>query len=676
MKIYISWIMTLSLLLTSCTALNDTASNTKLNSLDKPNETTQEYPLFLTTMTHMEGPWKDDKNEGAFLKHVEQLHYGMDLAEEYDAILTVETEKPFARANTVWDLNIMKEVLDRGHGVGTHCDLGGKKEKNISIEELSRQMKENKELVDALVGAENNHGCSGAGSYADWAQAGLDAGFDYINGIVGMHLFAVPQEKRPDPSWDDEYLTEVAYHYNFPEDVMERIYLMQITDTQDFEADGEGIVVSNGELGRVDGMVEEGHEASEEDCPDGNCPFTTKDVDILVETILDVSDQRDRSQVAKLNVYFPALNFVPENEPVLRYFFSEMQKLEDEGHIQWSTQWNVVKTYLESQEFNNEEETDSIPEDSESEKQRSEEGIYTLFSLNVHDFVFPEQSIEAVNRVIDIHEQYDVPVDIYLNDQVFQVYMDETPDLVERLKNSPVVTVGYHLRAPTPYYFDYADFDYKGLNELSEEELYETLLDYEEHKLNLETGDPTDEPGGYQFIEDTIGYAPPVVSTMVSSQYVQKSLTKIYVEKGAKYTVIHGRDIDLGTRQGDLLVRPEHVDYKLYEKFRSGMDGAAVFEDAISQIPEEGLRFIGMKYHESNFYIGEPPFWPIFYTDPDKGGLLEPPFNLDAPYSVVKQRKEADQEKHWTLYKSTVKYAGEHQNEVHPIGVLDLETLL
>jgi len=32
-------------------------------------------PLFITTMTHMEGNWNDDEVEGVFLMHVEQLRY-------------------------------------------------------------------------------------------------------------------------------------------------------------------------------------------------------------------------------------------------------------------------------------------------------------------------------------------------------------------------------------------------------------------------------------------------------------------------------------------------------------------------------------------------------------------------------------------------------------------------
>lgn len=330
-----------SLLLTACSPSEYFFGS----DVDNQTATTEAYPLYLTTMTHMEGGWLDDKDEDLFLRHVDQLHYGMDLAEEYDAILTIESEKPFAQANTTWGVAIMKEVLDRGHGVGTHCDIGGVGQKTITLAQQILQMKENKKLVDELVGAENNHGCSGAAGPNDWAQATVEAGFDYINGIVSMHLLAIPEENRPDNGlWTDNYIAK-HYHENVPTDLADRIYLMQLADTLDFEPDESGIVVSSGELGRVDGLAEGG---DYEACPQSNCPFTTEDVDVLVEIITEVNSYRDPSRVAKLTIYLPASNFAEENEEALRYLFSEMQKLQEAGQVQWASQWEVVETYLES----------------------------------------------------------------------------------------------------------------------------------------------------------------------------------------------------------------------------------------------------------------------------------------------------------------------------------------
>lgn len=339
---------TLFFLLSSCSdeqGKSEADGQTKNGNTKTTKQTaTQEYPLYLTTMTHMESNFKDDTDEVLFLLHVKQLRYAMDLAEEYEAILTIESEKSFARANETWGLNIMQEILDRGHGVGTHCDIGwGKTTKSITAEEYSLEFTENKALVDALVGSENNHGCSGGGSSNDWVTAASLAGFDYINGIVGMHVYAIDQKNRPNPEWDDRFIEKEAYHNNVPEDLEDRIYLMQLKDLEDFEGDEEGIVISNGELGRLDALAEGG-----EDCPKSGCSFTTEDTDAFVELIKEVDGYRDASRVAKLALYFPVNTFDEKNEEALRYFFSEAQKLQEGGLLEWASQWEVVETYLEA----------------------------------------------------------------------------------------------------------------------------------------------------------------------------------------------------------------------------------------------------------------------------------------------------------------------------------------
>lgn len=334
--------ITFSLLLSSC------------DTTETP--ITTEAPLYLTTMTHMESNFTDDKNEEMFLHHVNLIRYAMDLADEYDATLTIESEQPFAKANKIWGINIMKEIFDRGHGVGTHCDLGGGANgEKVSTQKYTLDFVENKKLVDALIGEENNHGCSGGGGVNDWVTAASAAGFEYINGIVAMHLLAIPEENRPDPEHftDDFIKNGGGYHNNVPEDLMDRIYLIKLKDVDDFEDDEDGIiVVSNGELGGLGGLAEGGNEnADKEECPKSRCPLTKEDVDAFTEIVREVDAARDHSRVAKLALYLPLDIFEEENEEILRYFFSEAQKLQNEGFIQWGTQWELVEDYLQREPF-------------------------------------------------------------------------------------------------------------------------------------------------------------------------------------------------------------------------------------------------------------------------------------------------------------------------------------
>jgi hypothetical protein len=300
-------------------------------------------PLFLTTMTHMESNFTDDRDQAVFLRHVELLRTGISLASEYDAKLTIESELPFATACEKWGVNMLQEALDRGMGVGTHSDLGFKDA--FSIDQFARELIDRKEAVDRLVGAQNNRGTSGAGSAVDWVLAATQAGYQYMDGIVGMHYLSMPMENRPSPEWTDEYIRNISFHDGAPVDLYERINPILLKDAKDFTTDPDGtILVLSGEIGRLDSMAE----GDGKKCPKGNCPLTNEDVDTLVKTIAEINQNRDHGRIAKLTIYFPVDNFAATNEQVLRYFFNKMQELQKQGLIVWATQGEVYDAYMAS----------------------------------------------------------------------------------------------------------------------------------------------------------------------------------------------------------------------------------------------------------------------------------------------------------------------------------------
>jgi hypothetical protein len=628
-----------------------------------------EYPLYMTTMTHMEIGHKDDEHEPGFWSHVDQLRYGMDMADEYEAILTIESEQPFARANTVWDHNMMKEIMDRGHGVGTHCDLGPKYTDNeLSPLAFSRAFLENKALVDDLIGEENNHGCSGGNGVNDWVTAAEIAGFKYIDGIVARSLLPIPQENRPDPTWTDDYILE-NFHSPAPEGLENRIYLMKLKDLNDYEHDEDGgIVVSSGDMGTLASQADDGGF-------DDEAELTREDVDVFLEQVLEMEIIRDKTQVAKLNVYLPTSIFEAENEDALRYFFEETQKLQDSGVLQWASQREVVQVYLGEKEVKMEVLDDRTPRVDATVTEGSDlADVYTLFSLNVHDWVYGENSAESVGKVIDIHEQYQVPVDIYVTDPVFQNYVENHSDLVERLASSEMVAVSYHVRPATPYYHQFEDL--AGLNEMDNIELYSTLQRYEEYRLDLETGLTLDEPGGYQFVKDTIGYAPFVTGVSVGGD-IGAVLAMVYKDKGSQF-VVDRTDPDLGKMKYEAYVRPEHSEVKLYEWTRSHVGGEDAFETAVDQMvePGSGPQFINFKYHENNFYLQGTPFWPVYWEDDKKQVTKSPPFVVGVHEETPDFRPEYRQDEHWALYENTVKYASENAAEYNPINAFDLVEML
>lgn len=299
-----------------------------------------EYPLYFSTMTHYEGGTYYNESENMFMKAAETLREVIDLAITYDAKITIESEKPFAIANNIFNDNVLLELLNQGQGVGTHCDLGIPFEEDIiPFEDLVDQYLENKQLVDHLVGEENNLGCSGGGGYMDWILALNESGFSYSNGAVAMVYLGMDKSVWPDSSWDDKYIRTQVSHEEVPFDLMDRIYLRLLKDGQDFDYDADGSVVfSSGGLGRLD--------AQYNSLSDG--VFEYSDVDSLVNTLIEVNINRDPFKVAKIDVHLSVEHFKDSNRDVLEYFFSEMESLQNQGVIQWATQAEVYQIYIDS----------------------------------------------------------------------------------------------------------------------------------------------------------------------------------------------------------------------------------------------------------------------------------------------------------------------------------------
>jgi len=291
---------------------------------------------------------------------------------------------------------------------------------------------------------------------------------------------------------------------------------------------------------------------------------------------------------------------------------------------------------------------------------------YVLFSINVQDFSHPEQSAAALDKIISLHETYNVPVDIYLTDVMAQIYAEQYPALLERLKASPVVAVSYHVRPPRPYYNNY---DWLGLSAMSADQLYETILRYETHAVDPVTGQTSDEAGGYQYVSSLIGYAPYAGSALSDDPKISAAAAQVFRELGAQMTIKHGSVNNLGDTKNGLPVRPEHYDYKLYEQV--GEDAAQAFETALTQAHDaQGARapyFVGVKMHDNNFFAAESAWLTVYMN-----GGKRPPWNPELKAALLSQ---AGQDAMWAMYEQTVIYVASQQGRIAPVNlpmVLDM----
>jgi len=312
---------------------------------------------------------------------------------------------------------------------------------------------------------------------------------------------------------------------------------------------------------------------------------------------------------------------------------------------------------------------------SNSKQEKSQKNtniVYTSFSMNVHDFVFPDKSIATLNKILDIHEENNVPIDVYLTDAVLKKYLKESPELIERLKISSVVSICYHVRPPYPWY---EGFDTVGLDKLENNELKELLIKYESQEIDMETGGLVNKPGGYKFMKKIFGKAPIIVGVPTTRQ-VANTLSEIYKEMGATFSARHSQENSIGAMKDGLYIRPENADIQLYTYVDSKEIPSKKLDEALNNLSNKGQQFINIKFHENNFYTHGTPFWSIYYKTLKKEIPLSPPWNLTKPEKFQVFKEDNIQKKYWEIYEDAVKHVADNREEFNPINADDLEGLV
>lgn len=286
------------------------------------------------------------------------------------------------------------------------------------------------------------------------------------------------------------------------------------------------------------------------------------------------------------------------------------------------------------------------------------------FSTVTQEFWYTDEAIETINRMIDIHEQYDVPLDVIVDDASIQVYASKAPAVIERLKNSSVVAVSYHIRAPRPYF---QRFDFAGLSDLSEEGLYDALKKYEEYAVDLETGETTEAPGGFQFVKDVVGY-PPVMSGLNTDLQFTSALAQVYKDKGTQMFIRHGdRIFNVGDTAFGLPVRPETLPTILSEYY--GKSAESIIGDRLTEA--ELPAFMTIKTHDNDF-IATQAAWLSIYTNQPGRGTPRPPFDLSVHDEYSDLLSDEEREARWTQYKELVQYAAAHRDEYILANAFDI----
>lgn len=297
-------------------------------------------------------------------------------------------------------------------------------------------------------------------------------------------------------------------------------------------------------------------------------------------------------------------------------------------------------------------------------------GVVTMFALNTQEFTHRVEGRETLRRVIALHEETGVPLDVYLTDTVVASLEDDDPALLTTVLTSPVVTLGYHTRPPRPYRTGY-DWtgELAGWAETDPERLRALVRDYETHLIDLRLGTPTTRAGGYAHLAELAG-EPPLVVGAAGDGPIQREQWTVFAEMGASFFVAHageGRVTNFGDRLNGLSLRPEHVDLILIEVFEpahaaggcpQSWDAAPepILDAAIARACDTAGStppcVVGVKMHDNDFFACDSAWATVYLA---RGAFSAgPPFPVDRAAELLDETEQAHR---WAFYEGMVRHA-------------------
>lgn len=294
-------------------------------------------------------------------------------------------------------------------------------------------------------------------------------------------------------------------------------------------------------------------------------------------------------------------------------------------------------------------------------------GDWLTFSLNVQDFAYPDRSAATVDRVISLHERYQLPLDVYLTDTMLATFEAGYPALLTRLRSSPYVALNYHVRPPKPYY---AGYDWASLWMKTAAEQLATIRDYESHVTDPVTGLPGGASGGFaRLVQYTTGH--PVIASLQADPTLYPSVAQVFRELGATMTVSHSAAyVNLGTTSQGLTVRPEHADLKLYQS--PGQSAGGLIEAGLAAARAAAGAtnpyVVGVKMHDNDFFALASA-WTTTYGKPH----TTPPWALDTKADL---KSDADMQAQWTLYEEALAWAQGNRTRVASVNALGMGAAL
>jgi hypothetical protein len=288
--------------------------------------------LYIGLMVHLEG-WEDDREQDRFERHATLVREYATLFERYGAKLTLES-KELTDGSIRWEDNVLKEMEDRGHGIGVHADIGGSR--SYDCTRFVDDLREERVQLESL-GVQVRH-VSGNTSHCDWVAATIQAGYAFTSGTVAYNVMSLPPEARPEPYRDCP--TPSKCHQIFPPDLEDRLHPWRTSDGANWLIHDPGgdlvILASDGGLDCIEEEFTTGVMS--------DCTFNQGDLEYLSRQIEEALSLADPGQVNF--IYFSWSLGKVLNQEVMEEWLKLVENYVLEGSVAWATLPEIYDAYL------------------------------------------------------------------------------------------------------------------------------------------------------------------------------------------------------------------------------------------------------------------------------------------------------------------------------------------
>lgn len=301
-------------------------------------------PLLIGMTLHLEGWQRELRDEGGFRRYAELNRLVADIFEAHSAKLTYETRDVF-RWIPEYDDNFLAEMVERGHAVGNHLDIGGKaREEGLTLRQYIRQASEPRQRL-ADLGIDSVH-ASGICTSLDWVTGLGRAGYHFTTGVVGECLASLPPRAQP-PDYRDCLASAEVCHEIYPPDLERRIRPWRAESGRNWtEPSDRGPLVVFPSMGQLYCL----HEMR---VGQRRCEFNEKDIAAYIEELDAALASMDEDRVYTLYPVWSFLNHgneILDDETIrerLHKWLEAIQPYVDSGQVAWATLPEMYEAYLQ-----------------------------------------------------------------------------------------------------------------------------------------------------------------------------------------------------------------------------------------------------------------------------------------------------------------------------------------